>query len=135
MRKFMVVLVAVSGFAGLGAVASAHMMDGGYQGRVGYGPGYGWDCCMGPGWMHGSGNYHNGFEGKASATLLPRNDLQKRVEAYAAKSFPGYQVGEVERDSYGRPFYGALLTGKNSRFEIQVNGINGRIVGVYPIEE
>ena len=136
MRKLLVVLVAVLGLAGLDAVASAHMMDGGYQDRMGYGQGYGWNCGgMGPGWMHGSGHYHNGPEGTASATLLPRDDIQKRVEAFAAKSFPGYQVGEVERDDNGRPFYGVLLTGKNSRFEIQVNGINGRIIGVFPIEE
>lgn len=66
-------------------------------------------------------------------TLLPPDDIQKRVEVFAAKSFPGYQVGEVRRDDSGRPFYGALLTGKNSRFEIHVDGINGRIIGVYPI--
>ncbi len=142
MRKLFIVLVSVLGLAGLSTVASAHMMGGGYQGRMGYGPGYGWNCgmgqgcCgMGPGWMHGSGYYYNGPEGTAPATLLPRDDIQKRVEAFAAESFPGYQVGEVERDEYGRPFYGALLTGKNSRFEIQVNGINGRIIGVFPIRE
>lgn len=141
MRKLMVVLVAVVGLAGLGAVASAHMWGGGYGGPQGYGPGYGWNCgmgqgwMMGPGWMHGSGYNYNGPAGTASATLLPRDDVQKRVEAFAAESFPGYQVGKVERDDNGRPFYGALLTGKNSRFEIQVNGIDGRIIGVFPVQE
>jgi hypothetical protein len=144
MRKLLVVLVAVLGLAGLGAVASAHMWGGGYSGPQGYGPGYGWNGGMGPGgmypgmgpgWMHGSGDYCNRSGGTASATLLPRDDIQKRVEAFAGKSFPGYQVGEVERDENGRPFYSASLTGKNSRFEIQVNGIDGRIVGVFPVQE
>ena len=90
---------------------------------------------MGPGWMRGSGNYYNAPEGTAPATWLSQGDIQKRVETFAAKSFPGYQVGEVARDTNGRPFYGALLTGKNSRFEIHVNGINGRIVDVVPIGE
>ena len=141
MKKILVVAIAVLGVAGLGAVASAHMWGGGYGGWNGNGPGYGWNCpmgggwMMGPGWMHGSGYYYNGAEGTAPATLLSQDDIQKRVEAFAAKSFPGYQVGEVERDTNGRPFYGALLTGKNSRFEIQVNGINGRIVSVFPVGE
>jgi len=51
MRKLLVVLVAVVGLAGLGAVASAHMWGGGYPGPQGYGPGYGWNCPMGSGWM------------------------------------------------------------------------------------
>lgn len=51
MRKLMVVLVAVLGLAGLGAVASAHMWGGGHPGPQGYGPGYGWNYGMGPGWM------------------------------------------------------------------------------------
>lgn len=144
MRKFMVVLVAVLGLAGLGAVASAHMMDGGYPGHMGYGQGYGWNGGMGPGWMHygmgpgsmhGSGTYCNGPGGTESAKLLPEGEVQKRVEEFAGKSFPGYKVGTVERDDYGRPFYTASLTGKESRFEVQVNGFDGRIMGIFPAQE
>ena len=51
MKKVLVILVAVLGLAGLGAVASAHMGGGGYLGSQGYGPGYGWNCPMGSGWM------------------------------------------------------------------------------------
>lgn len=51
MRKLMVVLVAVLGLAGVGAVASAHMRGGEDSGSQGYGPGYGGNCGMGPGWM------------------------------------------------------------------------------------
>lgn len=126
MKKVLVVLLAVGGLAGLGAVASAHMWGGGYGGnglgRMG----------MGPGWMHGSGDYCNGYGGTASATLVPQDQVQKSVETFAAKSFPGYKVGTVERDDYGRPFYTVSLTGRDSRFEIQVNGFNGTIIGLYP---
>lgn len=59
MRKVMVVLVAVLGLAGLVAVASAHMGDGGYSGGNGYGPGYGWNCGMGPGGMSHMGRMSN----------------------------------------------------------------------------
>lgn len=51
MRKLLVVLVAVLGLAGLVAVASAHMWGGGNPGPQGYGPGHGWNCPMGSGWM------------------------------------------------------------------------------------
>lgn len=145
MRKFMVVLVAVLGLAALGAVASAHMTDGGYPGRMGYGQGYGWNGGgMGPGWMHhgmgpgamhGAGYYCNGPGGTESAILLPKEEVQKRIEAFAGKSFPGYKVGTVERDDYGRPFYTASLTGNDSSFEVQVNGFDGRVVGIYPVQE
>ena len=150
MRKWMVVLVAVLGLAGLGAVASAHMMDGGYQGRMGHGPGYGWSrggmgpggmhSGMRPGWMHGSGYYCNGPAGSPSASassmkLLPQDEVQERVEAFAGKSFPGFQVGKVERDRNGRPFYSASLTGKDSRFEVQVNAFDGRVTGIFPVHE
>ncbi len=145
MRKWMVVLVAVLGLAGLGAVASAHMMDGGYQGRMGHGPGYGWSrggmgpggmhSGMGPGGMHGTGYYCNDPENKASATLLSKDEVQKRVEAFAGKSFPGFKVGTVERDDYGRPFYSASLTGNGSRFEVHVNGFDGRVTGIFPVQE
>ena len=144
MRKLLLVLVAVLGVAGLGVVASAHMWDGGPGGMQGYGPGSGWNGGMGPGWMHSgtgpgwmhrSGYYCNGPEGTESAKLLPRDEVQKRAEAFAGKSFPGFQVGTVERDDYGRPFYTALLTGNGSRFEMQVNAFNGKVIGVYPVEE
>jgi uncharacterized membrane protein YkoI len=85
--------------------------------------------------MHGSGYYCNGPEGTESATLLPRDEVQKRVETFAGKSFPGYKVGTVERDDYGRPFYTASLTGKDSRFEVRVNAFDGKVIGVYPVEE
>ena len=68
------------------------MMDGGYQGRMGHGQGYGWNhggmgpgsmhSGMGPGWMHGSGYYCNDPEGAASAKLLPQDEVQKGVEAF-----------------------------------------------------
>lgn len=90
---------------------------------------------MGPGWMHGTGYSYNGPAATTSTTLLPRDEVQKGVDAFVAESFPGYKVGKVERYDNGRPFYGALLTGKNSRFEIQVNGIDGRVIGIYPIAE
>lgn len=140
MKKFLVVLIAVVGLAGLVAVASAHMMGGGYQGRMGYdwhggmGPG-GMHSGMGRGWMHGPGYYCDGPEGTASKTLLPQDEVQKRVEAFAGKSFPGFKVGTVERDDYGRPFYTASLTGNNSRFEVQVGGFDGRIIGIFPVQE
>jgi len=39
----------------------------------------------------------------------------------------------VERDVYGRQFYMASLTGKDSRFEVQVSGFDGRIIGIHPV--
>ena len=144
MRKALVVLVAVLGVAGLVTVGSAHMWGGGPGGTQGYGPGSGWNggmgpgwmhSGMGPGWMHGSGYYCNGPEGTESAALLPRDEVQKSVETFAGKSFPGYKVGTVERDDYGRPFYTASLTGKDSRFKVQVNAFDGKVIGVYPVEE
>ena len=53
MRKWLVVLVAVLGLPGLGAVASAHMWGGSDSGPLVYGSGYGWHGGMGPGWMWG----------------------------------------------------------------------------------
>ncbi len=144
MRKLLVVLVAVLGIAGLVAVASAHMWGGGSYGMHGYGPGSGWaggmapggmHSGMGPGWMHGSGYDCNGPGGTESATLLPKDELQKRVETFTGKSFPGFQVGTVERDDHGRPFYTASLTGNGSRFQMQVNAFDGKVIGVYPVEE
>lgn len=132
MKKVLVVLVAVLGVAGLVAVGSAHMWNGGYGGMHGYGPGAGG---MGPGWMHGSGYYCNGPAETASTTTLPREEVQKLVETFAGKSFPGYKVGTVERDEYGRPFYIASLIGNDSRFEIQVNAFDGEVMGVYPVKE
>ncbi len=130
MKRLLLVLVAVVGVAGLVAVASAHMWGGGTAGQ-----GDGWmGSGMGrPGWMHGSGSYCNGYGGNAgSAALVPQGEVQKTVETFAEKSFPGFKVGTVERDDYGRPFYTASLTGKDSRFEVQVNGFDGRIIAVYP---
>lgn len=150
MRKLLMFFVAVFGLAGLVTVASAHMMGGGYQGRMGYGQGYGWNCGgmgmggmhsgMGPGWMHGSGYNCNGPAGSPSASassmkLLPQDELQKRVEAFAGKSFPGYQVGKMEKNGYGQGFYSVLLTGNDSRFEVQVNAVDGRITGIFPVQE
>jgi hypothetical protein len=126
MKKARVVLLAVAGVAGLVAVASAHMWGGGYGTN-----GYGW-MGMGPGWMHGSGYYCNGYGGTDSAALKTQAEVQKSVETFAGKSFPGYKVGTAERDSYGRPFYTAPLTGKDTRFEVQVNGFDGTIVAIYP---
>jgi len=140
MKKAAMVLVAVFGLAGLVGVAFAHTPDG--YGGQGYGwmmgPGWGWmHSGAGPGWMHGSGDYCGGpgWGTTASATLLPADQIQKRVEAFAGKSFPGSTVGQVERDDYGRPFYTASLTGKNGRFEVQVNGFTGEVVGIYPAQE
>ncbi len=128
MKKALVVLLAAVGVAGLFAVASAHMWGGGY------GPnGNGW-MGMGPGWMHGSG-YCNGYGGTNSAALKSQGEVQKTVEAFAEKSFPGYKVGTVAKDSNGRPFYTASLTGKDSRFEVQVDGFNGSIIGIYPAQK
>ena len=147
MRKMMMVLVAVIGLAGLVAVASAHMWDGGHPGRNGYDQGYGWNCGMGPGWMsHRDRMPHMGYgwdhpgrgtsAGPYSTDLLTRDAAQKIVDEFAGKSFPGYSVGKVERDGYrGQPIYTASLTGNDSRFEIQVDAIDGRVLGVYPIEE
>jgi len=132
MRKLMVVLVAVLGLTGLVAIASAHMSDGGHPG---------WNCGMGPGWMShmGYGWDHSGrgtSAGPYSTNLLTRDNAQRRVEAFARKSFPGYRVGKVEKDgSGGRPLYTASLTGNDSRFEVQVDAVDGRILGVYPIGE
>jgi hypothetical protein len=130
MKKALTVLAAVAGVAGLVAVASAHMWGGGYAGQ-----GYGWTGGMGPGRMHGSDDYCNGYGGTGSATLMPQAEVQNTVEKFAGKSFPGYKVGTVERDDYGRPFYTASLTGKDSRFEVQVNGFDGRIIGIYPEQQ
>lgn len=52
-RKLLVVLDAVLGLPGLGAVVSAHMWSGSYYGPQVYGSGYGWNGGMGPGWMWG----------------------------------------------------------------------------------
>jgi hypothetical protein len=130
MKRLLVVLLAVAGVAGLVAVASAHMWGGGYGAN-----GYGWMGGMGPGWMHGSGYYCNGYGGTGSAALVPKDKVQKSVETFAGKAFPGYTVGTVERDSYGRPFYTASLTGKDTQFEVQINGFDGTIVGIYPAQE
>lgn len=130
MKRLLVVLLAVAGVAGLVAVASAHMWGGGYGTN-----GYGWMGGMGPGWMHGSGYYCNGYGGTGSTAMLPQDQAQKAVETFAAKSFPGYKVGTVERDDYGRPFYTASLTGKDTRFEVQVNGFDGRIIGIFPDQQ
>ncbi len=67
--------------------------------------------------------------------MLPKDEVQKRVETFAGKSFPGFKLGAVERDDYGRPFYTASLTGKGSRFEVQVNAFDGKVIGVYPVEK
>jgi len=129
MKRLLLVLVAVAGVAGLVAVASAHMWGGGT------GQGYGWTNGMGPGWMHGSDYYCNGYGGTGSAALVPQAEVQKTIESFAGKTFPGYKVGTVERDDHGRPFYTASLTGKESSFEVQVNGLDGRIIGIDPDQQ
>jgi len=123
MKKLLMVLVAVAGVAGLVAVGSAHMWGGGHAGP------------QGPGWMHGSDDSCNGYGGTVSAKLVPQAEVKKTVETFAGKSFPGYKVGTVERDDYGRPFYTASLTGHDSRFEVQVNGFDGKIIGIYPDQQ
>jgi len=64
MRRLLVVLAVVLGMAGLVAVASAHMGNGGQPGMQGYGPGSGWTGGMTPGWMHGSGRMGQGMMGQ-----------------------------------------------------------------------
>ncbi len=66
MRKLLVVFVAVLALAGLSAVGSAHMGNGGPGGMQGYGSGYGWNGGMGPGSMGsgmGPGSMHSGTGG------------------------------------------------------------------------
>ena len=128
MKKLLTVLAVVAGVAGLVAVGSAHMWGGGHAGPQGQG----WTNGMGPGWMHGSDDYCNGYGGTGSAKLVPQAEVKKTVETFAGKSFPGYKVGTVERDDHGQPFYTASLTGNDSRFQVQVSGFDGRIIGIYP---
>lgn len=120
--------------AGLATAASAHMRGGSHHDRRDYDTRSGWYCgmshsgycCDGPGWRT------SGY----TANLLALDAAQKVVEDFARKSFPGYRVGKVEKDNPGRrPLYTTSLTGNDSRFEVQVDAVDGRILGVYPIEE
>ena len=87
----------------------------------------------GPFWvLDGPGWRTSGY----TKNLLALDAAQKIVEDFARKSFPGYRVGKVEKDSSGRrSLYTTSLTGNDSRFEVQVDAVDGRILGVYPIEE
>ncbi len=74
--------------------------------------------------------------GGDSANLLTWDAAQKLVDDFARKSFPGYRVEKVGKESYrGRPLYTASLTGNESRFEVRVDAVDGKVLGVYPIEE
>ena len=138
---------AAIGLAGLAVAAvfataaSAHMWDGDHQDRRDYYRQNGWNCGMGSGWMS-----HSGYccddpawgtsAGSYSANPLTRDAAQKIIDEFARKSFPGYRVEKVGKESYrGRSLYTASLTGNESRFEVQVDAVDGRVIGVYPIEE
>lgn len=119
--------------AGLATAASAYMWGDHHDRRYSDGrPGWYWGmghsgyCCDGPGWRT------SGY----TTNLLALDAAQKVVEDFARKSFPGYRVGKVEKDSSTRrPLYTTSLTGNDSRFEVQMDAVDGRILGVYPIEE
>ena len=126
-------LAALALAAGLATAASAQMWGDHYDRRDYYGrsgrycgmvhTGY---CCDGSAWRT------SGY----TTNLLALDAAQKIVEDFARKSFPGYRVGKVEKDSSTRrPLYTTSLTGNDSRFEVQVDAVDGRILGVYPIEE
>lgn len=120
--------------AGITTAASAHMWGGGHHDGRHYDTRSGWYCGMS----------HSGYCCDETAwrtsgyttNLLAHDAAQKLVGDFARKSFPGYSVGKVEKDSSGgRPLYTASLTGNDSRFEVQVDAVDGRILGVYPIGE
>ena len=119
-KKAGIGLAALALAAGITTAASAYMWGGGHHDRR---SGY---CCDGPDWRT------SGY----TTNLLVLDAAQKIVEDFARKSFPGYRVGRVEKDSSTRrPIYTTSLTGNDSRFEVQVDAVYGRILGVYPIEE
>ncbi len=133
LKKAGIGLAALALAAGLGTAASAHMWgDHHYRqhddGMVGcyYGMGHSGRCCDGPGWPT------SGY----TPNLLDFDAARRIIEDFARKSFPGYRVGTVEKgDSIRRPLYTTSLTGNNGRFEVQVDAVDGRILGVYPIGE
>lgn len=131
LKKAGIGLAALALAAGLATAASAQMWGGGNHDRDGR---TGWNCgmvhsgycCDGPAWRR------TGY----STNFLTGDAAQKFVDNFARKSFPGYRVGKVEKDSSGgRSLYTAFLTGNDSRFEVQVDAVDGRVLGVYPIEE
>ena len=133
---------ATIGLAGLAVAAvfataaSAHMWSGNHHDRGDYytrsggycGMSHSGHCCDDPAWGTSAGSY--------STNLLTRDAAQKLVDDFARKSFPGYRVGKVEKGSgRSRPLYTSSLTGNESRFEVQVDAVDGKVIGVYPIEE
>ena len=132
LKKAGIGLAALVLAAGIATAASAHMWGGGhhdrrdYDGRIGCGMVHSGYCCDGQGWRT------SGY----TTNLLALDAAQKIVDDFARKSFPRHRVGKVEKDSSGRrPLYTTSLTGNDSRFEVQVDAVDGRILGVYPIGE
>lgn len=136
MKRAAIGLAGVAVAALFATAAYAHMWGGGHYGRGDYYRGSGWYCGMSQ-----SGYCCDGHAWGASATsyqtnLLTRDAAQKVVDEFARKSFPGYRVGKVEKEGYrDRSYFAASLIGNDSRFEVQVDAVDGRIIGVYPIEE
>lgn len=136
LKKAAIGLAGLATAAMLVTAASAQMWGGGHHDRWDYDTRSGWycgmshsgNCCDDYAWQTSTGGY--------STNLITPDSAQKHVDNFARKSFPGYQVGRVEKDSdHGRPLYTASLTGNESRFEVQVDAVDGRILGVYPIGE
>ncbi len=135
LKKAGIGLAALMLAAGLATSASAHMWGDHHcrqydDGGVGcyYGMGHSGRCCDGPGWRT------SGYT--ANPNLLDFDAARRIIEDFARKSFPGYRVGKVEKDdSTRRPLYTTSLTGDNSRFQVQVDAVDGRILGIYPIGE
>jgi hypothetical protein len=133
-KKVGIVLAGLALVAGITTAASAHMWGSGHHDRRGYDGRSGWYC----------GISHSGYccdetarrTSSYTTNLLARDAAQKLVEDFARRSFPEYRVGKVEKNSScGRPLYTASLTGNDSRFEVQMGAVDGRILGVYPIGE
>ncbi len=134
LKRVGIVLAGLTLAAAITTVASAHMWGGSHHDRRDYDGRSGWYCgmahseycCDGTAWRTSS----------YTTNLLPHDAAQKVVDDFARKSFQGYRVGKVEKDSSdGRPLYTASLTGNDRRFEVQVDAADGRILGVYPIVE
>jgi len=132
-KKAAIVLAVAATFTTAGY---AYMWSGGQYNRGDHHRGSGWYCGMSHSgyccdyymWQTSAGGY--------STKLLAQGAAQKLVEDLASKSFPGYRVGKAEKESYrGRPIYTVSLTGNDSRFEVQLDAVDGRVIGIYPIEE
>lgn len=50
--------------------------------------------------------------------LLARKEIQKRVETFAGKLFPGYSVARAARDDRGRPLYSPALIPNITRYRV-----------------